>query len=317
MRIYLSQKIADCGIEFLQKRGYDFVVSLHTDESELIHEVQNYHPDGIIVRTSKISKAVIDASGPQLKVISRHGSGTDNIDVEYAHSKGIIVCNGPYSNTNAVAQHILLMILACAARLKELDHAVINTDWGIRDRLMIIELDETTCVGFIGFGKIGRLTALKLHAAFPDVRILAWSRHLDQTGVPEYVQISDSAETVFKQADFVSLNCPATRENMNLINAETLALMKNSAYLINCARGSLVNEEELYRALKDGQIAGAAIDTLTREPVKVTIPLMELPNVIFTPHCAAHTTAAFNRMAMASVEGIDAVLNGRQPRWVV
>lgn len=317
MRVYIQQQIAETGLRFLEEKGYEYVVANALTEERIVRDVTEYHPDAIIVRTGRISEAVIRAAGPQLKVIARHGAGTDNIDVDYAHAHGIIVCNGPYSNTDAVAQHVLLFVLECAGRSRMLDQAVRSGDWKARDRVRLVQLNGQVTVGFIGLGRIGSAAAAKIHGAFPDVKILAWSRNLKDRTVPDYVAVAEEMLEVFRKSDFVSLNCPLTAENHGMVSAKVLHEMKPGAYLINCARGGLIDEKALYEAIKNHVIAGAALDVLAQEPVTENNPLLELDNVIFSPHCAAHTDAAFEKMAMDAVIGADRVLSGGKPQWPV
>lgn len=316
MKIYILQNIADCGTEYLRARGYELMISESRDMADIVREVREFAPDGMIVRTAKITEEIMRAAGEQLKVIARHGAGTDNIDVAAAMRRGIVVCNGPHSNTEAVAQHIVMMVLACASGVLFLDQAVRSGNWELREKIRITELNSAVTAGFIGFGKIGRSAAEKLHCAF-HVNILAWSRHLAQAEVPEYVTVAGSREEVLREADFLSLTCPLTAETRHMISAGELQSMKRSAFLINCGRGPLVDEEALYEAIVKKEIAGAALDTLEEEPVSRANPLLRRREILFTPHCAAHTEGAFERMAMDAATGADDVLQGRTPRWTV
>ncbi len=312
MKIYIPQPIAEAGSQYLLERGYELQLGTASDAETMKREVGD--ADAILVRTAKITADVL-AAAPNVKVVGRHGVGTDNIDLEYCKAHGIRVTNGPYSNTEAVAEHVVAYVTACAYMVRELDIAVRSGDWDMRNRIRLVELNEKT-VGFIGFGKIGRSAAAKLHAAF-NMKIVAWSRHLKQEDVPEYVHVASNMEEVLQVSDFVSLNCPATAESADLMNSETLAQMKPDAYLINCGRGQLVDENALYNALRDGKIRGYATDCMKAEPVEADNPLLTLPNVIFSPHCSSHTNESFDRMALHAAMGIDEVLSGKEVTWSV
>jgi D-3-phosphoglycerate dehydrogenase len=250
-----------------------------------------------------------------VKVIGRHGTGIDNIDLEAARRRNIRVTNGPESNAEAVAEHIAAFVLAFAYQVPALDGAVRNGNWDARNHVYLTELPERT-FGVIGFGRIGSRAAEILHDAF-HMKIIAWSRNLHTRPVPEYVTVADSVETLLKQADFVSLSCSAGDDNYHMIDQKALAAMKSGACLINCARGSLVDEHALYEALTHGVIAGAALDCLEEEPPLRDNPLLSLQNVIFSPHCSSHTPESMERMAVHAAMGIDEVLTGKDVTWPV
>ena len=310
--IYLPQDIAETGKRYLQEKGYVLRIGTASDEDTMLRESSD--ADGILVRTAKVTRAIIEHA-PRLRVISRHGAGVDNIDVEAALEHGIYVTNGPESNTNAVAEHVAAFVLACAYHIPILNSAVRRGDWDIRDRLRMTEISGKQ-VGFIGFGRIGQLAAQKLHDGF-GMRIIAWSPHIAEKKLPMWVEKASSMEEVLKNADFVSLNCPASEHNHHMINQERLALMKPEAFLINCGRGALVDESALTEALRGGMIGGAALDCLETEPPAVDHALFKLENVILSPHCSSHSPETFNRMALHAAMGIDEVLSGKPITWRV
>ena len=310
--IYLPQDIAEAGKHYLLEKGYVIRIGTASDEDTILRESSD--ADGILVRTAKITRAIIE-NATQLKVISRHGTGVDNIDIEAAREHGIYVTNGPESNTNAVAEHVVAFVLACAYHIPILNNAVRRGDWDIRNRLRMTEISGKQA-GFIGFGRIGQLTAQKLHDGL-GMRIIAWSPHIGEKKLPTWVEKASSMEEVLKNADFISLNCPASGNNYHMINHEQLALMKPEAYLINCGRGALVNENALTDALREGTICGAALDCLETEPPETDLSLFGLENVILSPHCSSHSQETFNRMALHAAIGIDEVLSRKPITWRV
>ena len=312
MLVYIPEDIAAEGKDFLTANGIDYYLGTGTDADTLKKEIQD--ADGIIVRTAKLTRDVLEC-GRKLKIIARHGAGVDNIDLDYAKEHGIVVTNGPESNTNAVAEHIAAYVLGCAYMMPQLDDAVRAGDWGIRGRIRLTEIAGKT-IGFIGFGKIGRSAALKLHDGF-GMNIIAWSRHLKEAEVPDYVTVMDTMEDVLRESDFVSLCCPANAANADMISARELQMMKKTAYLINCARGQLVDEHALAAALKDGTIRGAAIDCTKKEPIEKDHPFHTLTNIIMSPHCSSHTPESFGRMALHAAMGIEEYVHGKLYTWRV
>jgi D-3-phosphoglycerate dehydrogenase len=312
MKVFLTQDIAQAGKDYLTERGYELVLASGGDEETLCREIGD--ADAILARTQKITERVLE-HGKQVKVIGRHGTGTDNIDLEAARRRNIRVTNGPESNAEAVAEHIAAFVLALAYQVPVLDGAVREGNWDARNHVYLTELPERT-VGVIGFGRIGSRAAEILHDAF-HMKILAWSRSLHARPVPDYVTVAGSMEALLKNADFVSLSCSAGADNLHMIDRKALAAMKPTACLINCARGALVDEEALYEALTGGRIAGAALDCLEEEPPRQDNSLLALSNVIFSPHCSSHTPESTARMALHAAMGIDEVLTGKKVSWPV
>jgi len=270
--------------------------------------------DGIIIRANGKVPRELMAAAPRLKVVGRHGVGVEAIDRLAAAELGIAVVNTPYSNDESVAEQCMGMIVALARRLVEADRAIRAGDWDARYRLIGVEVQGKT-LGLVGFGKIGQRLAAIGHFAF-DMPIL-------------YHDIVDYAEQeawlgarrvplvdLLRQSDFVSLHTPLVPETKGLINEAALRSMKRSAYLINSARGPVVDQAALIRALKEGWIAGAGLDVYDPEPLPKDSPLLSMNNVVLSPHMAAHTDEALLRMAMV-VTDVLAVIEGRPPEFLV
>jgi D-3-phosphoglycerate dehydrogenase len=246
-------------------------------------------------------------------VIGRHGVGCDNIDVAYCTERGIYVTYAPESNANSVAEHTIGAIIALARCFLAADKATRSGQWALRNNFSAIDLEGKT-LGLVGAGRIGSLVAKK--ACFGlDMKILAYDPNISEIkGVPEARVVTD-LDAIFSEADFVSLHLPASEKTKKLIGAKHFNLMKPSAFLINAARGEVLNEAELYTALAARRIAGAALDVFDPEPPATSNPLFALDNVLLTPHTAALTKEAMARMALHAAMGIDDVLSGRTPKW--
>ena len=265
------------------------------------------------------NKVVLDANSlaqcPKLKLILISATGTNNVDLAQAKAQGIVVCNCQAYGTAAVAQHTLSLMLALATSLLQYDHAVKQGQWNTSPIFClldfpIVELSGKT-LGIVGYGELGKAVA-KLAEAF-GMRVLIGSlanRPTDATRVP--------LTELLPQVDFLSLHCPLTDETRDLIGATEFSLMKKSAFLINCARGGLVNEPALADALRQGQIAGAATDVLTVEPPQHGNVLLadDIPNLIITPHSAWGSVEARQRMLQQLVENAQAFQQGQPIRQV-
>ena len=269
--------------------------------------------DAILARTADFNQVVLE-KGIKLKIVARHGAGLDNIDLDYAREKGIVITNTPGANSNSVAEHTIALMLACAKNISYFDKITREGDWVKRDTEKTIDVSGKT-LGLIGFGRISGLVAKKAALGF-DMNVLVYRTHRD-TPLPEYIQEAENMEEVLSQSDFVSFHMPLRPDTENIINKETLGLMKESAYFINMARGGNVDEDALYDILKSHKIAGAAIDVFKMEPPGADNKLFELDNLIVSPHNAAHSYDSMDRMAYNAATEIIKVLNGKKPQWQV
>lgn len=310
MKIFLTEQIHPDAVAMLKSHG-QVVQGTSTAEEEIIRQAQGC--DAILIRVAVISAAVMDGI-PGLKAVAKHGIGVDNIDVEAATQRGIQVLNAPLSNINAVAEHALAMIFSIGKNLSYLDGETRKSGFARRSEFVNVELSGKT-VGLIGFGKIAQSLAKKLSAM--DVQVIAsdpWAKPEDAARLN--VRLVEQDE-LLKISDFVSLHTPLLETTHKMMNRETLARMKPSAFLINVARGPIVDEQALYEALKNHTIAGAALDVFDPEPPKPENPLLSLDNVLVSPHNAALTDRALLAMAMDSATGIVDYLEGRKPQFPV
>jgi len=269
--------------------------------------------DAIVLGDSKISKESLEGVR-RLKVIGRFGVGVDNVDLNACTEGGIIVFNAPGLNAESVAEHVIGMMVATSKKFLLHDRLVRDGKWSEKIQYMGTELWKKN-IGIIGLGNIGYLVA-KMVKAF-DMKVLAWDPYISEKRAKEVDAQLVDLKTLLKESDFVSISCPLTDETRGMINEDEFKLMKNSAILINTARGGIIKEYALYKALKERWIAGAGVDVFETEPVVEKNPLFELDNILLTPHMASWTTEAFRRVAIFVCENILRVFDGRLPANIV
>jgi phosphoglycerate dehydrogenase-like enzyme len=293
--------------ERLMAAGCELIVSpilRAATEAELIPLVSDI--DAVLASTDAFTRRVLEAA-PRLKIISRFGVGYDAIDVPAATDLDIWVTTTPGTNELSVADMALTMILNLA---RVFVPALTSTRAGLWERPIGLELNEQ-CLGLIGFGRIGRQVAQRARAF--GMGVVIFDVFKDERAAAELGCRYVSLEELLRLADFVSLHAPATAETRDIINRETLSQMKPTAYLVNTARGELVNEADLAEALRSERIAGAALDVFKSEPPEAGNPLVGLPNVLPLPHIAGLTEQSCLRMSQLSVDNILAVLEGKRP----
>lgn len=312
MKVLIPQDIAQAGKDYLLSRGYEIKMGSSVAPEVMGEEIRDC--DALLIRTAKVPSSVLQA-GKQLKVVSKHGVGVDNIDVDAATELGIQVTNGPLSNAESVAEHTVALIMAVAHHLVEMDQNVRAGNWEARDQVRLTGLSGKT-VGIVGLGRIGQYVAKKVALGL-DMKVIAFDAFLPPDMVPEYVEMAESLQDLCRRSDFVTLHCPATPATKGSINRTCFDQMKSSAFLINCARGEIVNESDLVEALTSGEIAGAGLDVLSAEPPRKNDPLLSLKNVILSPHCGAHSYESFDNMAVHAAMGIDEVLSNKAVTWPV
>lgn len=303
MKILVADPVSEQGVALLaQKHTVD--VKLKLPVEELIKIIGEY--DALVVRSeTKVTKVVMEAAD-NLKVIGRAGVGVDNIDVEAATKKGIIVLNAPEGNTVAATEHTMAMMLALARNVAQAHGSMTEGKWE-RAKFMGVEMRGKT-LGILGLGRIG--TGVAKRALAMEMEIVAYDPFISADHAKALgIELAELDE-VLKRADFITLHLPFTGETKNLINKDSIATMKDGVRIINCARGGTIDEEALAVALKEGKVAGAAIDVFAKEPLDPANPLIGLPNVILTPHLGASTAEAQVGVAVDVAYGILAALDG-------
>ena len=303
MRILVADPLADAGVAALAAE-HDVDVRTGLSKEELLAIAGEYH--GIVVRSQTTIDADIFAAAGQLQVVARAGVGLDNVDVDAATKSGVIVCNAPQSNIISAAEHTVALILALARNIPQAHGALTEGRWE-RKAWTGTELHDKT-LGVLGLGRIGTLVAQRCHAL--GMRLVAY----DPFVAPERagrlgVELVPTVDEVLTRADVVTIHLPKTPETIGLIDAERLRLMKPTARLINVARGGIVVEEDLAEALREGVIAGAAVDVFATEPTTAS-PLFGLPNAIVTPHLGASTEEAQDKAGTQVADFVNLALRG-------
>lgn len=309
MKILVNDALSPEAVELL-KEHHD-VDTNEYDPTELIANIPNY--DAIVVRgRTKVTAEVIEA-GTNLKVIGRAGIGVDNVDVAAASEREIQVVNAPSGSTYSVAELTMGHILGMARMIPAADCSMKAGKWE-KKKFKGTELHGKT-IGFIGLGRIGMEVAIRCRAF--GMEIMAFDPYIGRNCVDEIcATMVDTPQELFSVCDIISIHTPLTDETRHMVGAEAFAAMKNSAFIINCARGGIIDEDALYHALKDGQIKAAALDSYENEPLQDS-PLVELDNIFFTPHIGASTKEAQIKAGTIVGGQVIKVLAGEQPDFCV
>jgi D-3-phosphoglycerate dehydrogenase len=269
-------------------------------EAELVALCRRHDPIAIIVRYGRIPAAVMDAA-PSLRVISKHGSGTDTIDKDAAKERGIEVRAAAGANAAAVAEQALALLLACAKSVVQLDARMHDGHWD-KATHKSIELRGRT-IGLVGLGAIGQRFARMCDAM--EMRVLGHDPYAQN--LPEFIRRVD-LDTIWRDSDAISLHCPLTSENRGLVNARTLQACRRGVLLVNTARGGLVDEEALLAAVRSGQVAAAGLDSFATEPMTAPHPFHGQPNIVLSPHIGGVTGDAYVSMGVGAARNVLAVL---------
>jgi D-3-phosphoglycerate dehydrogenase / 2-oxoglutarate reductase len=308
-KVVIAQKAAEPVLRMLQNVAEVTQVK-EGDLDDLKLKLQG--ASAVLAGTWMKFNAELMAITPSLKIISRTGAGVDNVDVEEATKRGILVLNTPTANSLSVAEHAVALLLAMSKQLAFLDASVRRNDFKARRLYLPVDVEGKT-LGLIGCGNIGRLVAKKCRDAF-FVRTIGYDPFLKTA--PDGLELFPTVGEILKQSDYVSLHLPLTAETKNLIDKKELSMMKPSAFLINTSRGGIVSEGALAEALNAGDIAGAALDVFEKEPPEAGSPLLSCKNLLMTPHTAALTKECVLRVALCAARGIVDYLNGKQPEFI-
>ena len=303
MKVLVTDPLAPAGVETLAIE-HDVDVLTELSKPELLEIIGGY--DALVVRSQTQVDADVISAGKRLKVIARAGVGVDNVDVEAATRSGIVVCNAPQSNIISAAEHTVAMLLAVARNIPQAHGALTQGRWE-RSRWTGTEVFGKT-VGVLGLGRIGSLVAKRCQAFGMDV--IAYDPFLAPDRAARMdVELLQSVEAVLTRSDFVTVHLPRTPETTNLLDADMLALMRPDARLINVARGGIIDESALADALREGRLAGAALDVFAGEPLSES-PLFGLPNAVLTPHLGASTSEAQDKAGTQVAEFVNLALAG-------
>ena len=308
-KVLVAEPFSPAGLKLLQETcevtAYDKL-----SPEELLRCIGAY--DALIVRSATKVTAEVLAAGKNLQVVGRAGAGVDNIDLDAATRRGILVVNAPDSNTVAVAEHTIGLMLCLARHLCRADATMHQGLW-LKKELAGTELRDKV-LGLVGLGRVGSAVAARARAM--EMRLLAYDPFVSPERAAQLQVALVPLEELLTRADYVSLHAPSNERTRGMIGARELALMKPGAYLINCARGDLVVEEALIEALTTGRLAGAALDVFPHEP-QVNPALRACPNLVLTPHLGASTIEAQDEAAIQVAQQVLDVFQGRPPRYPV
>ena len=308
-KILYAQDMSESGKNLVREAGFEIVMAPEEDP-ELMKELIK-DCDAVISKTFFLTEDILSA-GKKLQVVAKHGVGIDNVvDLATATKLGLYVVNTPCANSDSVAEKTIAGILAFSEKI-------------VKQHLATKELESQNCggmheinektIGIIGLGNIGRRVA-KIAAEGFSMKVIGYDPFVKKELLPDYIEYTEDINQIYKEADFVSLHLGATPQTIGMIGKEQLKMMKKSAVFVNIARGALVVEDELAEALKTGEIAGAVLDVYSTEPAKPDNPLIPLDNVLLSPHCAALTDEAMDKMSYDAARGMVEVLTGKKPTW--
>ena len=303
-KVLVCDSMSDKGISVMRDAGLDVDVNTGRSEEELVEIIKSY--DALIVRSAtKVTPRILDA-GDRLKLIGRAGVGVDNVDVAAASRRGVVVMNTPLGNITSAAEHAVALLLALARNVPKADGSMKQGLWE-KKKLTGVEV-RGKLLGVVGMGKVGQIVTRA--ALGLGMKVMAHDPFLPQRRADELgVEIVAAPDELLARADFITLHTPLTDETRGMIGSEAFNKMKSSALLINCARGGIVDEAALVSALKEGKLAGAAVDVFEKEPLPEDSPLRSAPNLILTPHLGASTAEAQVKVAEAIGRQVVAFFN--------
>ncbi len=303
LKVLVKENIGDSGVELLREH-FDVDLGFDWSDEQLAQRIGEYH--GILIRSAtKLTAELIDKA-TNMRAIGRAGVGVDNVDVDAATKRGIVVANAPQSNVVTAAEHTMALLLALARNIPQAYISLTAGKWE-RSKFSGVELYEKT-LGIVGFGRIGQLVAARARGF--QMRVVAFDPFVSAERYRELgVEKAENSEEIYAQADFISIHLPKTDETKNWLDAEAFAQMRDGVRILNVARGGLIDEAALQAALDSGKVGGAALDVFPTEPMTES-PLFGYPNVIVTPHLGASTAEATDRAGYQSAEQVVAALDG-------
>lgn len=302
-KVLVKEPIAEAGVAKLSE-SCEVELGLDWDQNELESRIGEF--EGILIRSATTLDEDLIAKGQRLRVIGRAGTGVDNVDLEAATRRGIVVANAPEANSIAAAEHTIGLLLALCRNIPAAHQSLSSGKWE-RSSFGGGELYGKT-LGLFGFGRIGQLVAQR--ALGFEMKVVAFDKFVAPERFKELgVDGVDDPDEIYGQADFISLHLPKTPETIDLINAETIAKMRDGVRIVNCARGELVDLDALAAAVESGSVAGAALDVFPDEPF-TEHELFDMPNVVVTPHLGASTSEAQDRAGIVTAEQVLAALTG-------
>lgn len=304
MKVLISDNLAPVGAEILKKAGLEVDINTGLAPEELKKIIPAY--DGLVIRSAtKVTAEILEAAA-NLKVVGRAGIGLDNVDIPAASKKGVVVMNAPDGNATTAAEHAIAMMMALTRNIPQATASMKAGKWE-KKKFGGREVTGKT-LGVYGIGRIGSIAASRAKGL--RMNVIAYDPHMPRELVEKQgVELVDSKEEFFRRSDYITVHVPLIKETTKCISTQEFSWMKNDAMLIDCARGGVVDEEALYKALTGGEIAGAALDVFEVEPTTLDNPLLGLDNFICTPHLGASTAEAQENVAVAIAEQMADYLN--------
>ena len=312
-KILLPQEIMEEGTQLLVDAGHTLIRGRGFETADVLADMKEYQPDAMIVRITKITREVIEAN-PNLKVIVRHGAGFDTLDLPACKDNHVQTLYAPVANSTSVAETALLLILEMSRNVTVLHKTWVDDYYKAKLKIRKNTLNGKT-LGIIGCGNIGSRLAKRCLAL--EMNVLCYDPYKPAKDFPDGVEVVRDLDRIFTESDYVSLHAPATPVTRNMVTMDRLKQMKKTAFLINTARGALVDEQALYEACKNGIIAGAGLDAIRKEPVDPANPLLTLDNVIIYPHIGGNTVEAAHRASYFAAMGVQEVYEGKNPTWPI
>lgn len=304
MKVLVKEKIGDSGVQLLRDSGLEVELGADWADGELDRRIGEF--DGILIRSATKLTADLIERADNLKAVGRAGVGVDNVDVDAATRRGIVVANAPQSNVVTAAEHTMALLLALARNVPQAHASLVAGAWD-RSKYSGVEVYEKT-LGILGFGRIGQLVAQRARGF--GMRVIAFDAYVAEERFRELgAERADSADDVYAAADFITIHLPKTPETEGFLNAEAFAKMKDGVRVLNVARGPLLVDADLEAALESGKVGGAALDVFREEPI-VDHPLFGRANVVVTPHLGASTAEATDRAGYQAAEQVVAALTG-------
>jgi D-3-phosphoglycerate dehydrogenase len=302
-KIVYIQPVHEGGMNRLASK-YEVIVAPDTSRETIERLIAD--ADAIVTRLTPIDQTLI-AKGTKLKAIARHGIGVDNIDVEYAASKQVAVITTGNANSLSVAEHVIFAIGSLFKKIPLLDREMRKGNWASRDKTGATEITGK-CIGIVGLGNVGSHLARMAKYGF-NMRVLIYDPFASAQAVESHgYEKLDELDELMRLADVVSVHVPMTAETKDLIDERRFQIMKPGSFIINFARGGIINEQALYQALTAGNVVGAALDVFEHEPPDISNPLFQLDNIILSPHCSYFTEESRIKMSMHLAEKIEEVL---------
>ncbi|MBQ6076382.1 MAG: hydroxyacid dehydrogenase [Lachnospiraceae bacterium] len=312
-KILLPQEIMSEGRQLLLDAGHTIIDGRGFETADVLADMIEHKPDAMIVRITPITREVIE-SNPNLKVIVRHGAGFDALDVKACHDNGVQTLYAPVANSTSVAETALLLMFEMSRNVIVLRKTWVDEFYKAKLKVRKNTLSGKT-LGIVGCGNIGSRVAVRALAL--EMNVMCYDPYKPAKDFPDGVEVVRDLDRIFKESDYVSLHAPNTPVTHDMVTLDRLKMMKPTAFLINTARGGLVNEDDLYVACRDGIIAGAGLDAIRQEPVDPANPLLTLDNVIIYPHIGGNTTEAAHRASYFSAMGVQEVYEGKEPTWPI